>query len=247
MRSSGPSRSGSSVPASGQATFVFTHDVYRSGREAMMTTGHRMRVHALMAAALDGPDLGDRLVPTVGRHAVLAGPRFNPKRAAALSRRAGELAVRAADHGSAAEHYRRALDAMAIGRPTNDAERSTTTIALGEALMLSGQRDGESILRGAVHEAPSTRRPIAARPALTAMTNVPGGHTPRVLGQDFEALVVEAIERLPASETAWRVRLVATLGTHLYVSDDVERAGPLLDEAVRLARGRNDPVTLGLP
>jgi DNA-binding NarL/FixJ family response regulator len=226
-------------------TFVFTHDVYRSGREAMMTTGQRMRVHALLAAALDGPDLDDRLVPTLARHAVLAGPRFDPTRAAALSRRAGELAMRAADHGSAAEHYRRALDAMALGHPANDADRSTTTIALGEALMLSGQRDGESMLRGAVHEARRRDDPVAVAAALTAMANVPGGHTPRVLGQDFEALVVEAIERLPQSETAWRVRLIATLGSHLYVSDDVERAGPLLDQAVRLARGTNDPVTLG--
>ena len=84
--------------------FVFTHDVFRSGRHAMLTAGRRMRLHAAIAAAMDRPDLGDHVLATVARHASLAGPRFDPKRAAELSRRAGDVARRAADHAGAAEH-----------------------------------------------------------------------------------------------------------------------------------------------
>ena len=102
-----------------QGVFVFTHDVFRSGRYTMLTAGRRMRLHAAIAAAMDRSDLGERVLATVARHASLAGPRFDPKRAAELSGRAGDVAMRAADHAGAAEQYRQALESMVLD-PTDE-------------------------------------------------------------------------------------------------------------------------------
>ena len=115
------------------------------------------------------------------------------------------------------------------------------TINLGEAMILSGQRDGESMLRLAVREARRRGDLIAAASALTAMATVPGGHTAGILAGDFAAIVADTIDTLPETETGWRIRLMGNLGTHLYTSHDVERGQALMDEAVEIDARRAIP------
>jgi DNA-binding NarL/FixJ family response regulator len=226
-------------------TFVFSHDVFRSGREAMLSSGRRMQLHAAIAAGLDRADLDPRLVATVALHASLAGRRFDVTRAAELARRAGDIAMRAADHGAAAESYRRALESMTLDPAADDGARLAVKIDLGQAMMLSGQRDGELIVRDALHDARRRGDARAAAAALTAVTQVPGGHASAVFGDAFEAMAVDAIDALPPTEVVLRIRLMGSLGIHLYFGADVERGQALLDEAVELARSTGDPVTLG--
>lgn len=227
------------------ATFVFTHDVFRSGRYAALSASRRLRLHAAIAAALDRSNLREDRLATVAYHACLAGARFDPKRAVELSRRAGNVAMRAADHGAAAEHYRRALESMTLDPTSSDEEQLAVTIDLGESMMLSGDHDGEGLLRRAVQEARRRDDPVAVAAALAAMARVPGGYAAIILDQQFEAVLVDAIAALPASETMWRVRLLGNLGTHLYFTEDVDRGTALLSEAVDAARRTGDPVTLG--
>jgi DNA-binding CsgD family transcriptional regulator len=226
-------------------TFVFTHDVFRSGRYGSLPAGRRMRVHAAVAAALDRSDLDECLLPTVARHAGLAGGRFDLSRAAELCRRAGDAAMRAADHSAAAAHYRRALDSMALDPSIDEGVRLALTIDLGASLLLSGEGGGDLILRDAVHDARRRGDPVTVAAALVAMAQVPGGQSAVLLGQEFEAIFAETIDELPSSETVWRIRLIGNLGTHLYFADDVERAMPLLEDALDAARRTGDPVTIG--
>jgi DNA-binding NarL/FixJ family response regulator len=226
-------------------TFVFSHDVFRSGREVILTAARRMRLHGAIAAALDRADLDPRLVASVARHASLAGPRFDASRAAELARRAGDIAMRAADHGAAAESYRRALEAMTLDPEADDGARLAVKIDLGQAMMLSAQRDGEPMLRDALADARRRGDAVAAATALTAMTQVPGGHTSAVLGEAFEEMVADAIDALPSTEMTVRIRLMGSLGVHLNYGRDVERGQALLDETVKLARSTGDPATLG--
>ena len=79
--------------------------------------------------------------------------------------------MRAADHGVAVDSYRRALESMALEPTADNGDRLAVTIDLGHAMMLSGQRDGESMLRNAVHAARRRGDPVAAAAAMTAMTN----------------------------------------------------------------------------
>ena len=136
------------ISANGSAgRFAFTHDVFRSGRYADLSASRRMRLHAWIARALDRPDEGDARLAEIARHACLAGPCFNPARAARLAHRAGDLAARATDHGAAIEHYRLALDAIALDVAPDAYFQLTVTIDLGASLVLTGSVDGVSCCR----------------------------------------------------------------------------------------------------
>ena len=235
------------ISADGPAgTFAFTHDVFRSGRYADLSASRRMRLHAAIARALDRSGLGEAQLADVARHACLAGPRFDPGRAAELARRAGDVAARATDHGEAIEHYRRALDAMALDAAPDRHVQLAVTIDLGASLVLTGDAHGHVVLQTAAQDARRHDDHVAFAAALCAMAPVPGGsHRGPVLDEQFGMLLTQTADALPASASSWRIRLLAMLGMHLYSTDDLVRGTEMLTDAVAAARRTGDPITPG--
>ena len=233
------------ISADGPAgTFAFTHDVFRSARYAALSASRRMRLHAAIVRALDRLGRGEAQLADAARHACLAGPRFDPGRAAELARRAGDVAARATDHGEAIEHYRRALDAMVLDAAPDRHVQLAVTIDLGASLVLTGDAHGHVVLQTAAQDARRHGDHVAFAAALCAMTPVPGGsHRGPVLDEQFGMLLTQTADALPASASSWRIRLLAMLGMHLYSTDDLVRGTEMLTRRGRRrsAHRRSDP------
>ena len=224
---------------------AFTHDVFRSVREASLTANRRFRLHASVAEALARRELDPRRLSELATHACLAGPRFDPSVAADLAQRAGDAAAAATDQGSAATHYRRALDALDVLDPPDEGRRLRATVGLGAAMVMSGDDRGQAMLLDAAAVAERRADGIALASALCAMSAIPGGGLGDFgLGTEFQALAESALRLLPSDENTWRVRVQSALGVHLYFGGD-DAGEELLRDAVRCARRLDDPVALG--
>ncbi len=225
---------------------AFTHDLFRSVRYSSLTTVRRFRLHAALAVALrdqapDGPVSAD-----LARHACLAGPRFDPRIAADLARRAGDATAYASDYGEAAAHYRRAVEALDLVPGADDRERLDLTTRLGASLVQIGDADGETILRAAAQTALRRADPVALARAVGAMVWSPSGSaSPGPADQSVRSLAEAALAALPASDQARRVRIQALLGLQLLLTDAPDRGTALIDAAVDAARRLGDPLKLG--
>ena len=225
--------------------FAFTHDVFRSAREASLTASRRFRLHAAVAEALQRRPLDPTTLSDLATHACLAGPRFDPSVAADLARRAGDAATVATDHGPAVAHYRRALDALSLVGASDNGRWLDVRVKLGSALVRVGDDDGVTTLVDVAEEAERAGDPVALAAAVCSMAGIPGGG----LGTDgpaarFMQLAESALRLLPTSEPGWRIQVQATLGVHQYY-EGIEGGEELLRAAVDDARRLGDPVTLG--
>ena len=207
-------------PGAGPGRFAFTHDVYRSVRYAALTTSRKFRLHAALARALADRDPGGKVSAELARHACLAGPRFDPSVAADLARRAGNAAADATDHGEAAAHYRRALEVLELVPDPADGARLELSISLGASLVLLADPDGLPTLQAAAQDAHRQGDPVALARAVCSMTPVPGGSTFNLRGDPlFRSLAEAALEMLPPNEEAWRIRVLARLGSERWFFD----------------------------
>ena len=233
-------------PGAGHGRFAFIHDVYRSVRYASFTTSRRLRLHAALARALADRDPGATVSAELARHACLAGPRFDPSVAADLARRAGNAAADATDHGDAAAHYRRALEALELVPDPAAGPRLDLSISLGASLVLLADPDGLPTLQAAAQDAHRQGDPVALARAVCSMTPVPGGTTFNLRGDPlFRSLAEAALEMLPPNEEAWRIRVLARLGSERWFFDPRSGGAEMVGAAVRAARELGDPVTLG--
>jgi hypothetical protein len=226
--------------------FAFAHDVFRSVHYASLSSSRRMRLHAAVADALGGRPNAGRELAERARHACLAGQRFDPGLAAELARRAGDEASDATDHGAAAEHYRHAITALDLVPDVDEGRRLEVLIRLGGALILSGDSDGRTILEMAAQTARRRGDPVALAEAVCAMVLVPGGSTTNVKPDPvFRTLAELALDTLPPTEVAWRIRVQAALGMQLVLTDSPARGDAMVRDAVAAARRLGDPVALG--
>jgi DNA-binding NarL/FixJ family response regulator len=233
-------------PGAHPGRFAFAHDVFRSGRYASLTASRRLRLHAAVATALGRRSADETVLAELARHACLAVPRFDPSTAADLARRAGDAASDATDHGAAAEHYRRALDALDLVSDVDEGARLEVSIRLGASLVLTGDAVGRAMLRAAARAARQRGDPVALARAVCAMAPVPGGSTTIVRAdREFTSLAGAALGMLPPSEERWRIRVLALLGGHLLLTTEPGLGTEMIRAAVSAARRLDDPVTLG--
>ena len=239
------------IGAGGPAgTFAFTHDVFRSGRYEDLTASRRMRLHAAVARGV-GP-IGSRGALTsradVARHACLAGPRFDARRAADLARRAADVAARATDHGAAIEHYRRALDAMALdtdGRPPRPTRRHD------RPRRVAGPHRRPRRLRRVPDRRPGSPPAddhVALAAALCAMA--PGARrelsTTSCSTRSSRPLLARTMDALPrVGDARGGPACSPSSASTSSTSVDMDRGAAFLAEAVADAREIGDPITLG--
>jgi tetratricopeptide (TPR) repeat protein len=130
-----------------QETFIFNHDKVRECLSAEVTSVRRRRLHGFIGRILEAQtDQGSaQHLADLTFHFTQSGDRT---RGAHYARRAAEQAWRASAFEDALEHYRVALELL----PTEENERGTLLLRLGEAAMLAGA-EREAI--GAFKEAQS--------------------------------------------------------------------------------------------
>lgn len=122
----------------GVDTYRFAHALIRQTLYEELAAGRRARLHRLAADALEA-----RAAPPteVGHHLIEAGPRGDPVRAIALSRRAAGQAEEQLAWEQAAAWYRRALDQAELV-DLDGAERAEILLGLGRAMNMAGDIAG---------------------------------------------------------------------------------------------------------
>jgi hypothetical protein len=225
--------------------FVFVHALFRTSRYESMPLSRRLQLHHAVANALEARRDDDRVVPALARHACIAAPIGDAHAALQYALRAAALAERSLALDEATDHYRRALDVAEHLDPPDAEARLDVSIRLGEVL----NRTGDPAHRELLLEAAAEARRVGNAHALAeiAWAFAQYGASQRIGGSDVElvAIAEDALAGLGPEPTATRARTLAALASDLGVSVDMPRAFDLVSEALAIARGLDDPITLG--
>ena len=212
---------------------AFAHALVAETLQDGASAARRARVHARIADALEArPDAGPA---EVAHHLVAAGAAADAERTVLWSAAAAERASALSADWEAAEHYERALAALAAGDP----RRGQLGARRGDALDRSGARGAA---RAAFLEAAGCAR-AAGDPGLLARCALGAGGLGVTIGpcdDELADLLEEALAVLEPGADAVRARLLGRLATELYYADRA-RADALSREAVGAARACGDP------
>lgn len=222
-------------PGEGDAAFV--HALVRDAVYAEIPLPERRALHLRLGETF----LGDRLTEAAF-HFAEAAPLGGVGRAVGLLRRAGDLARRHFDAGTAGELYARAL--KLLDDADDEEARCDLLIAYGETVVQSGLREEAW---QAFEEALgiARRRGWGARFARATLAKAYSiGYDavadPAVVGQ-----LEEALARLGPGEEALRARLLSRLTIEVrYRQHGADEAERLLSEATACARRAGDAAAL---
>jgi DNA-binding SARP family transcriptional activator len=140
----------------------FAHVLTRDTLYEALTTARRVRLHRLVAGALEavyGNERGQHLAELA--HHAIAGSDF--KKGLSYARRAGDGALALLAHEEAARLYEMALDALDLTRPSDQRTRCELLLSLGEAQIRAGY---SSPAKNAFREAAGIARDLGLPHAL---------------------------------------------------------------------------------
>lgn len=232
----------------------FHHMLTRDSLYQGLPSHERALAHRAAAEAIEALHRTDPapVLPELAHHYALAASVGVADRAVAFSRRAGESAMGQWAYEEAAEHFERALEALAlVAEPTTE-ERGELMIALAAAWQAAADDRAQPLLQ---ETAELARRYILAGEASGAIlfSRAVIGLCDRGLGtpehvpdERREALLSEALGYVDTHQRGIRAHLLALLA--------MERAGDASDpsceqmtaDAVDLARELGDPSILAI-
>ena len=225
--------------------FGFAHAIVRDAVYDELSPRVRGRLHAAAAAVLqESLAAGGEATAAEAAHHALAAARCgaDPQAAWELSREAAREAAGLQAHAEAAAHYGGALEALELGAEASAAERLETTLALAGAAFAAG--DIEAARRRFRTVAAAARRSGAAEVHARAAIGFSEVQQYGAIDADAIALLQDALDGLPADDSALRARATALLGLRLDPVTDQGRREALLDEGVAMARRLGDPDAL---
>ena len=224
--------------------FRFAHALVRETLYDELPARERRRLHDRVGAALvelRGDDF-DGYLAELAHHFSLAARPGQAGQAVAYARQAGDRAMTVLAYEEAAGHYRRALQALDLQAPPDDAERCDLLLALAAATMAAGE--------------PAEARTHYSQAAELARRRGDGERLARAafgLGMEFTAgavdeLEVELLEQVLAvlgeGDSTLRARVLGRLARALQSSPLPDRRSRLSQAAVAMARRKDDPATL---
>jgi AAA ATPase domain len=234
------------VVAHGVARFRFAHGLLRETLYDALSAARRIELHRAVGSALEsvyGPDHEDRL-DSLAHHFLEAAPGGDVERAVIYALRAGRKAMRLLAFEQAANVLRVALDVNESFRP-DPSRRAELLLALGEAQVDAGDRAWRNTLLAAAAAAREIdRADVLARVGLAFRAFA---LTPGVPDQQLIVLLEDSLDRLGEGDRALRACLLARLAVALYYSTSIGTAArreALVEEAISIARGLNDPDAL---
>ncbi len=224
--------------------FAFTHALLRTTRYDALPASRRLLLHRQVVVALEPRAADDRILLELAHHAYMAAPLGDARAALDYAVRAAELAQRSLALREAAEHYRHALEVAELLDPPDVKARLNVSIRLGEVL----QGAGDASWRGVLLDAAATARSVGDTHALAevgwAKSRYWGPSNPAAVDHEFAAIMQEALSVLGPEPTAARARTLAAASEDLFFTEP-ERAAAMAEEAVRIARQLDEPITLG--
>jgi DNA-binding SARP family transcriptional activator len=226
------------VPAQ-PGRWMFKHALVRASIYEQLTELRRGRLHSRIADALEqvGGDPAE-----LAHHAFAARGVDGPERAIRTSRLAAQEALSGLAYAEAAGHYQRALEALEQDPAADGRERCELLLAVGEAQARAGDPVAEPTFLAAERQA----RDLGDAELLARAVLGRCGVGVTIVGLDAAraAALEEALGLLGDGSPTLRARVQARLAIELYYAPGRARADPLSAEAVKLARGAEDPDAL---
>jgi tetratricopeptide (TPR) repeat protein len=232
------------VEEQGAGRYRFSHSLIREVLYERLPIPVRTDLHRRVGEAIErqyGAGLGPH-VAELAHHFAEVAAAGEAARALAYARRAGERAMGLYAYEEAAAQYRRALQALRFD--PDEAVRCELLLGQGAALARAG-RYGEAEER--CLEAAELARRLGSAERLAHAALVLGARDIRggAVNRRLVALLREALDTLPASDSPLRARLLARLSLELTFSDESELAEPISREALELSRSLGDVASLG--
>ena len=220
-------------------SFRFAHGLIRETLYGDLTASRRARLHAAVGEALERTAATEA---ELAHHFVEAAPVGDPAKALDHAHRAGYEALAALAYERAADLFDAALNALDLLPEPDEPRRGELLLLRGQAQMQSGGDAARSTLLAAIDLARRVDDPdLLGRAALSL-----GGFglSPGMVDDDLVAVLEEALSGLSPDGSALRARLLVRLAVALYYSDQAQRREDLVQEALGIARGLDDPPTL---
>ena len=229
------------------ARYRFAHALVRDTLYGRLSAARRVALHRRVAESIEAvheEGLDDHL-PALAYHWARASAAVaEVAKAVDYAVRAGDQALGQLAHDEAVSYYRQALDLLGASQAQDEPRHLRLLIALGDAQRRASDPASRATLLQAVTLAQSLGDVDAL--ARAALANTRGAYWSTAGAVDFER--VAALEAALAADadtpTARRARLLATLGLELVFTADRSRRVGLSNEALRMARSLDDPVTL---
>jgi DNA-binding SARP family transcriptional activator len=224
-------------------TFVFEHALVRDTAYDGVSATRRARMHAAVAAVLEG---GDGHETEVARHWLAAGPA-HAGRAWRAARAAGRIALGAHAHPEAAELFDAALDRLSDDPEADPRQRYDLLVQRAVAERW-GARWGAltATVEEAVAVAGDLGDPVLAAEAATLTLRGALWQSARHSGvhEHIVAALRRSLEVLPDEDSPVRCRCLIGLASETYYVSPVEERRALVETAVAMARRLGDPVLL---
>jgi hypothetical protein len=221
-------------------SYRFGHGLIRETLYGDLSATRRALLHIAVGDALERADASEA---ELAHHFVEGAAAGDPARALAHAERAGHEALAALAYERAAELFDAALASLYLLPEPDDHRRGKLLLARGQALMQAGGDAARETLKAAMELAEQTGDDeLRARAALSL-----GGFglSPGIVDEEFVAALETGLARLGPERSALRARLLVRLAVALYYApDSSRRREELVQEALGIARGLDDPPTL---
>jgi hypothetical protein len=223
--------------------YAFVHALVKHAVEDQLSTSRRARVHRRVAEALEqrsGED--DSAIGDLARHWAAADGLNARAKASHYAVLAGRAALAQLAPDAALAWFRRAMALHDAGPEPAASESLELLLGLGEAQLHAGHPE----FRETLLEAGRTAQLVGDNERLVraALANSRGYFSSAGVVDDQRVAVLQAALDGTAPEDPCRARLLALLAAELIWSPEHERRSALCDEALALARAREDPAAL---
>jgi tetratricopeptide (TPR) repeat protein len=219
----------------------FTHALVRDVVYEGLAGSRRAALHRAAAEAFERRGDEDDWA-TIAHHWMRSGDHAD--RAAAASRRAGDLACSRGAFADAANHYRRAVESSMVAG-ADDEEVVEIDLNLADMLFRAGRSDEARETYFAVaRRARSRGRPDELARAALGLGAGLAGFEVALNDLDQVQLLEEALEALPDDAIALRAAVMARLAVAGFFVEEID-ARSLATGSVALARNGGDARTIG--
>ena len=224
--------------------YRFAHALVRSALYDELPTSRRLRLHRDIGFALEQISDGTTHLTELARHFTEAAALGEVDKAVMYCRRAGDAAIADLAYEEAAAHFERALEALELQEPIDEAQRGYLLMAAGDALYQIADSRGETLLLAA--EASGRARndmPLLANVLIGLGTSIFVRANAEVNAHHV-ALAEHVLAHADQLSPGLHARVLATYALELFWGDMQHRRVELCDQALAIARELGDPRVL---
>jgi DNA-binding SARP family transcriptional activator/KaiC/GvpD/RAD55 family RecA-like ATPase len=221
--------------------FAFCHALARDAIYGRLSRTRRLRLHLRVATALEAAGAPPG---ALAHHFFAAREVGAAQQAVHYCVLAGQEAAASLAYEDSAEHYRRALEAIAADPAADEAQRCDLLLALGRIQW----RAGDAAARATYLEAAASARERAAAEQLGRAALGLGERywEARAVNRRHAELITEAVQGLPACDSTLRARLMGRMAENLHFTAEQDYGKQLSADALAMARRLGDPEVLAM-